>query len=79
MALNYNRNSDDGIASCLGCAFLGAIGIALYVGLVSLTMFLWNNLLVVLFHWPQIGFWQTAGILLLLAIVGSFFKSTVSQ
>ena len=36
-----------------------------FVAFGLITMHLWNSLMPVLFHWPQITFWQTVGLLVL--------------
>ena len=42
-------------------------------------MLLWNWLLVSLFGISTIGFWQGVGLILLLNLIGGFFKTTVSK
>jgi hypothetical protein len=52
--------------------FIPLILIAL-VGFGFITMWLWNSLMPVLFHLPEITFWQTVGLLILSRILlGSF-------
>jgi hypothetical protein len=36
-----------------------------FVGFGFITMWLWNSLMPVIFHLPEITFWQTAGLLIL--------------
>lgn len=44
-----------------------------------LLMLLWNWLLVELFSLSAIGFWQGVGLVLLLNLIGGFFKTTVKR
>lgn len=47
-----------------GYLFIALIPVA-FVAIGFITMYLWNWLMPVLFHLPEITFWQTAGLLIL--------------
>lgn len=70
----------------LGCggAVLVLLGVLLLAFAIMcfegwILMLLWNWLLVSLFGISTIGFWQGVGLILLLNLIGSFFKTTVSK
>ena len=70
----------------LGCggAILVLLGILLLAFAIIcfkgwILMLLWNWLLVSLFGISTIGFWQGVGLILLLNLIGGFFKTTVSK
>lgn len=70
----------------LGCggAILVLLGILLLAFAIIcfegwILMLLWNWLLVSLFSISTIGFWQGVGLILLLNLIGGFFKTTVSK
>lgn len=70
----------------LGCggAVLALLGVLLLAFAIMcfegwILMLLWNWLLVSLFGISTIGFWQGVGLILLLNLIGGFFKTTVSQ
>lgn len=64
-------------------ALLGAIvGIILFVaiiaGIIALFQYAWNYV-APLFQAPNLTFWQTAAVLVILLIIGSFFKATQNK
>ena len=61
------------------CGILVAIVGAINLFLAWIIQILWNWLLVDLFNFPQVGYWQAFGIMALLSIVGGFFKSSSSK
>ena len=70
----------------LGCggAILALLGILLLAFAIMcfegwILMLLWNWLLVSLFGISTIGFWQGVGLILLLNLIGGFFKTTVRK
>lgn len=70
----------------LGCggSILALLGVLLlaFAGMCFegwILMLLWNWLLVSLFGISTIGFWQGVGLILLLNLIGGFFKTTVSK
>lgn len=70
----------------LGCggAILVLLGILLLAFAIMcfegwILMLLWNWLLVSLFGISTIGFWQGVGLILLLNLIGGFFKTTVRK
>lgn len=70
----------------LGCggAILALLGVLLLVFAIMcfegwILMLLWNWLLVSLFGISTIGFWQGVGLILLLNLIGGFFKTTVRK
>lgn len=70
----------------LGCggAILVLLGVLLLAFAIMcfegwILMLLWNWLLVSLFGISTIGFWQGVGLILLLNLIGGFFKTTVSK
>lgn len=42
-------------------------------------MLAWNVVMPALFHLPALGFWQAYAITILVSIVGSAFKTTVTK
>ena len=79
------RRKNDWV-DALGCG--GAILVLLGVLLLAfalmcfegwILMLLWNWLLVSLFGISTIGFWQGVGLILLLNLIGGFFKTTVRK
>lgn len=70
----------------LGCggAILVLLGVLLLAFAIMcfegwILMLLWNWLLVSLFGISTIGFWQGVGLILLLNLIGGFFKTTVRK
>jgi hypothetical protein len=60
----------------IGCIALILAGIPLEAWVIEK---LWNWLAVGLFHAPVVSFWQAAGLMLLLWIVGAAFRHTTKD
>ena len=63
----------------LTCGVLAAIVGAINLFFAWIIQILWNWLLVDLFGFPSVDYWQALGIMVLLSIVGGFFKSSTSK
>ncbi len=70
------RNDDSPVASCLAALIVAVIFGSLYTALdAAILMWAWNLALVPLFHVPAMGYEVAIGLVVLLSVVGSFFKS----
>lgn len=60
------------------CLAVLAVVIVVDAAVALVFQLLWNTLFVPLFQMPTLDFWAAWGLLILLTIVGSMFRSTVS-
>jgi O-antigen ligase len=66
-----NNNQDIQVGSMI----LTAIAVVTFVLVIStITMLVWNSVVVSVFGLTAINFWQALGLYVLLSIVGSFFR-----
>lgn len=56
----------------------GIIAIFSLIG-AGILMLAWNFVVLGLFHGPALGFWQAYAISIMLSIIGSAFKTTVTK
>lgn len=66
-----NKNNKNNGSSCLALILLWLIITSLSSWILTS---IWNWLLVDLFNFPVITFWEGCGIVILLRLIGSFFK-----
>jgi sterol desaturase/sphingolipid hydroxylase (fatty acid hydroxylase superfamily) len=75
-----NGNRTDNLIVIIGTV-LGAITVIAAVGAVIawIVMMLWNSVIVYLFGAPELTFWLSWGLIILLKILSSFFRSVTNK
>ena len=68
------------LIGCLGIVLATIAPVAVLNSVSAFILYLlWNWLLVSLFNAPVITYWQALGFIILLSVIGSFFKSSSSS
>lgn len=69
----------EALAVAGGCALVAVIAIGVELLVAWLFMLLWNFAAVGVFHAPSLTYWYALAIVILLSIIGGFFRSTVTK